>query len=215
LRWTLSNLVATVTLGSLLLSGSVAAEARAEVPLGDSALVLGTGGSGVRVRSGPGLSYEILGVASEGARVSVLNGPRSDGDQNWYRIQTSGGAAVQVRGWVAGMYLAPARSVTVKSDGTIGTRSFAGRILSYTSGGGIGSYTSTGTRVHWGTVAVDPRYIPLGSLMTIDGLDGIFTAEDTGPAVVGAVIDVWFPDRASALRWGTQQRRVTVLREGY
>jgi 3D (Asp-Asp-Asp) domain-containing protein len=51
--------------------------------------------------------------------------------------------------------------------------------------------------------------------MTIDGLEGTFIGEDTGGRVKGAVIDVWFPDQASATRWGTQYRTVTILREGY
>ncbi len=69
--------------------------------------------------------------------------------------------------------------------------------------------------MHWGTVAVDPRYIPLGSLMLIDGLDGVFTAEDTGGGVRGPMVDVWFPDLASALAWNTRYRTVSILREGY
>ena len=208
-------LFVAASLGSALLCGSAPAEAREDLVLGGSAYVLGTGGSGVKVRSGPGLSYDIVGGVSEGTLVSVLDGPQSDGDLSWYRIRSTDGAAVRIRGWAAGMFLVSSERVRLRDDGTIGTRDFTAKVTSYTSGGGIGSYTSTGTRVHWGTVAVDPRAIPLGSLMTIDGLEGIFTAEDTGPGVRGEMLDVWFPDMASALSWGTRQRRVTILREGY
>jgi 3D (Asp-Asp-Asp) domain-containing protein len=87
--------------------------------------------------------------------------------------------------------------------------------MGYASGNGIGFYTSTGTRVHWGTVAVDPKLIPLGSLMLIQGLEGVFIAEDTGPGIRDAMVDVWFPDLAGALRFGTQNRTIIVIREGY
>lgn len=199
----------------LLLFGSLAAEVSAAPQLGDTAYVLGTGGTGVRVRSGPGPSYDIRGVLPEGETVTVDDGPQSDGDLTWYQIRGTDGSGVRIRGWVAGMYLVSTASVALGRDGTAGTRKFEAKVTGYASGyGGAGSFTSTGTRVRWGTVAVDPRYIPLGSLLTIEGLDGVFVAEDTGGAVGGATVDVWFPDLDSALRWNTRYKMVTVLREG-
>lgn len=50
--------------------------------------------------------------------------------------------------------------------------------------------TATGTYVHPGTCAVDPRIIPLGSYFTISGI-GTCHAEDTGGAIVGYRVDVW------------------------
>lgn len=209
------NLFAALVLSTLLLGSGGAAGALEELAPGSTAIVLGTGGSGAKVRSGPGLNYSTLGVVPERARLRVVSGPRSDGDLNWYQIRSTDGADERVRGWVAGRYLAAQDQVVVRSDGSLGSRTLTAKVSSYTSGGGIGNYTSTGTRVRWGTVAVDPQVIPLGSLLLIDGLDGIFSAEDTGGAVKGAVLDVWFPDLASALEWGVQFRAVTVLREGY
>src|SRR2546423_1828481 len=58
-------------------------------------------------------------------------------------------------------------------------------------------YTFTGTYVHPGTCAVDPRVIPLGSYITIAGL-GTCHAEDTGGAIIGYHIDVWVPTVAQA-----------------
>ena len=67
--------------------------------------------------------------------------------------------------------------------------------------------TATGVPAGWGVVAVDPNVIPLGTRMTIPGYgEGI--AADTGSAVVGATIDLWFPSRTQALGWG--RRTVTV-----
>lgn len=63
--------------------------------------------------------------------------------------------------------------------------------------------TATGIPVGWGVVAVDPNVIPLGTRMTIPGYgEGI--AADTGSAVVGATIDLWFPTLAQARAWGRQ-----------
>jgi 3D (Asp-Asp-Asp) domain-containing protein len=67
--------------------------------------------------------------------------------------------------------------------------------------------TATGLPVGWGVVAVDPSVIPLGTHMTIPGY-GEAVAADTGGAVVGATIDVWFPTLAQANAWG---RRVVTI----
>lgn len=67
--------------------------------------------------------------------------------------------------------------------------------------------TATGVPVGWGIVAVDPDVIPLGTRMTIPGY-GEGVAADTGSAVQGAIIDLWFPTRAQALTWG--RRTVTI-----
>lgn len=67
--------------------------------------------------------------------------------------------------------------------------------------------TATGIPTSWGVVAVDPAVIPLGTRMTIPGY-GEGVAADTGPAVRGATIDLWFPTTAQALAWG--RRTVTI-----
>jgi 3D (Asp-Asp-Asp) domain-containing protein len=137
----------------------------------------------------------------------------SDGTVSWYQVQARDGAGP--RGWSASTYLVASNRVVVRPDGGFGSRQLLARILAYISSNGVGGTTATGTKVRWGTVAVDPKLIPLGSLMLIDGLEGIFAAEDTGSAIVGATIDVWFPDLTSALNWGSRQKSVTVLREGF
>ena len=67
--------------------------------------------------------------------------------------------------------------------------------------------TAIGLPVQAGVVAVDPNVIPLGTRMTIPGYgDGV--AADTGSAVKGAIIDLWFPTVEEALAWG--RRTVTI-----
>jgi 3D (Asp-Asp-Asp) domain-containing protein/peptidoglycan hydrolase CwlO-like protein len=67
--------------------------------------------------------------------------------------------------------------------------------------------TAIGIPVGWGVVAVDPAFIPLGTRMFVPGY-GEGVAADTGSAVRGATIDVWFPTCAKALQWG--RRTVTI-----
>ncbi len=67
--------------------------------------------------------------------------------------------------------------------------------------------TATGAPAGWGVVAVDPSVIPLGTSMTIPGY-GSGVAADTGGAVRGAMIDLWFPSTAQAAAWG--RRTVTI-----
>lgn len=51
-----------------------------------------------------------------------------------------------------------------------------------------------GNPLVWGTVAVDPKVIPLGTKLVIDGYDAVFTARDTGGNwVQGHHIDVYVP----------------------
>jgi len=54
---------------------------------------------------------------------------------------------------------------------------------------------------------VDPSVIPLGTRMTIPGY-GEGVAADTGGAIQGATIDLWFPTAADAAAWG--RRTVTI-----
>lgn len=70
--------------------------------------------------------------------------------------------------------------------------------------------TSTGIPTGWGVVAVDPAVIPLGTRMSIPGY-GEGVAADTGPAVRGATIDVWFPQCSQALAWGRKVVTITLL----
>jgi peptidoglycan endopeptidase LytF len=78
--------------------------------------------------------------------------------------------------------------------------------------GAVSSHTASGTAAHWGTVAADTHLYPFGTRLRIEGLgDTVFVVEDTGSAVRGNVVDVWYPDPASARQLGSKTRQVTVL----
>ena len=75
------------------------------------------------------------------------------------------------------------------------------------TGYSLPGHTSTGLPVGPGVVAVDPAVIPLGSRLSIPSY-GEGVAADTGSAVTGYTIDLWFPTLADALAWG--RRTVTI-----
>jgi 3D (Asp-Asp-Asp) domain-containing protein len=82
------------------------------------------------------------------------------------------------------------------------------RTLTVSSTGySLSGTTATGLPVGFGVVAVDPAVIPLGTRLTIPGY-GEGVAADTGGAVRGLTIDLWFPTLAQALAWG--RRTVTI-----
>jgi 3D (Asp-Asp-Asp) domain-containing protein len=84
----------------------------------------------------------------------------------------------------------------------------APRTITVTATGyALAGHTSTGVPVGPGVVAVDPSVIPLGTRLTIPGY-GAGIAADTGSAVRGSTIDLWFPTLAQALAWG--KRTVTI-----
>ncbi len=80
-----------------------------------------------------------------------------------------------------------------------------------TDGRGI---TKSGTKTHWGCVAVDPRVIPLGTRLVIEDYeDTVFTALDTGGGIRGRWIDIWFPNDDLALEHGLKELSVAVIGE--
>lgn len=81
---------------------------------------------------------------------------------------------------------------------------FAAVTTAYTA---TGSRTATGIWPYEGVVAVDPRVIPLGSTVYIDGL-GHYLAADTGGGVRGAWVDVYMDSHAAAVQYGRQIRTV-------
>lgn len=71
--------------------------------------------------------------------------------------------------------------------------------------------TATGTPAKEGrTVAVDPKVIPLGSTVLIDGIE--YIAEDIGGAIKGSRIDMFMSTHNAALQAGIVQADVYIER---
>jgi 3D (Asp-Asp-Asp) domain-containing protein len=69
--------------------------------------------------------------------------------------------------------------------------------------------TATGTKVQANrTIAVDPKVIPLGTKVIIDGQ--AYIAEDTGGHIKGNRIDIYFPTHQEALNWGVRTKSVSL-----
>jgi 3D (Asp-Asp-Asp) domain-containing protein len=70
-------------------------------------------------------------------------------------------------------------------------------------------HTASGLPVGPGVVAVDPTVIPLGTRLYIPGY-GQGIAADTGTAIKGLRIDLWFPTLRQAREWGAHTVTITV-----
>lgn len=99
--------------------------------------------------------------------------------------------------------------ITASGDTLTWTQVLSCTATAYTGGGS----TASGTSARVGAVAVDPDVIPLGSLLYIvsdDGycIYGICVAEDTGSAISGSRVDLYFDTYSECVNFG--QRTVTV-----
>ena len=78
--------------------------------------------------------------------------------------------------------------------------------------------TASGVLTRRGIVAADPRVIPLGSRIRVDGLgrrhSRTYDVEDTGRLVKGREIDIFMADCDAAKEFGRQTAQVRVLRVG-
>ncbi|MFQ5829532.1 MAG: 3D domain-containing protein [Candidatus Methylomirabilia bacterium] len=118
-------------------------------------------------------------------------------------------------------YQEQAMVVTAYSSDPISTNWRRGKILFWrkyvASGPNKGrrkkvGITSSGSKAKKGTIAADTRYYPYGTVMKVPGY-GKGVVKDTGSAIKGPNrIDVYFPTRKQALRWGRQTLRVKIKR---
>ena len=69
--------------------------------------------------------------------------------------------------------------------------------------------TASGHKTGKGTVAVDTRVFPFGTVFEIPGY-GKAVARDRGGSVKGNKIDIWFPTHAEAVAWGKRKKEVRV-----
>ncbi|RPF49615.1 3D (Asp-Asp-Asp) domain-containing protein [Thermodesulfitimonas autotrophica] len=70
--------------------------------------------------------------------------------------------------------------------------------------------TRSGLPAARGACAVDPDVIPLGSVLFVPGY-GYAVALDTGGAIKGNRIDLFFPEEREALAWGRRAVQVFIV----
>lgn len=76
--------------------------------------------------------------------------------------------------------------------------------------GGYGRRTSTGKIAkECRTIAVDPKVIPYGTAVIIDG--NTYIAEDCGGAIKGNKIDIFFNSHEEVEKFGKQVKEIVIL----
>lgn len=73
-----------------------------------------------------------------------------------------------------------------------------------------GGLTAMGTKARVGVIAVDPNIIPLGSSVYIPALGMTARAEDTGGAIKGYIIDIYFNTLTECNNWGRKNIDIYV-----
>jgi 3D (Asp-Asp-Asp) domain-containing protein len=77
--------------------------------------------------------------------------------------------------------------------------------------------TADGTHAREGIVAADPKVLPLGTRIRMQGAgqyDGEYVVQDTGRAVKGREIDVYLANDGEAKRFGRKSVQVEVVAWG-
>lgn len=97
------------------------------------------------------------------------------------------------------------------------SKTFTARATAYWAVRGVGrTYTASGRLAvrnpeGYSTIAVDPRLIPYGTKLFIEGY-GFAIAADTGTGIKGEKIDVYFNTLAEAKRWAVKHVKVYILK---
>jgi 3D (Asp-Asp-Asp) domain-containing protein len=82
-----------------------------------------------------------------------------------------------------------------------------------------GTTTASGVAVRAGIAAADPKLLPVGSVVRLDGTpeghEGIYTVLDTGPKVQGRHVDLYMWSCHEALAFGRRKVSLTVIRRGW
>ncbi|MBC2242421.1 3D domain-containing protein, partial [Listeria booriae] len=101
-------------------------------------------------------------------------------------------------------------SSSASSSAPSSGKTFTMESTAYSGGGttatGINLSANPGMKV----VAVDPSVIPLGSRVWVEGY-GEAIAGDTGGAIKGNIVDVYFPNESQCYSWGRRMVTVKVL----
>ncbi|GEN85091.1 hypothetical protein SLU01_34030 [Sporosarcina luteola] len=103
-----------------------------------------------------------------------------------------------------------------RSDDDNVVKEFTVTASAYTANcNGCSGVTSTGINLKRNpdvkVIAVDPDIIPLGTKVYVEGY-GYAVAGDTGGAIQGNKIDVFFPTKSEAYKWGRKAVKIKILK---
>ncbi|MEI7833712.1 MAG: 3D domain-containing protein [bacterium] len=144
----------------------------------------------------------------QGVTNTIQQGQAEVGETQWILWKKDGQETAR---WFQGKKVIATASPTIITRGTQPSRSGANvrKVLymeatAYTPWDpGCYGKTCTGDIARRGVIAVDPRVIPLGTRVYVEGY-GMAVALDTGGAIKGNIIDVCVDTNAEANRWGRQ-----------
>lgn len=109
---------------------------------------------------------------------------------------------------------APAKSVSRSESSSVMKEIYVNSTAYTAYCAGCSGITKTGINLrsnpHLKVIAVDPRVIPLGTKVYVEGY-GYAIAGDTGSAIKGNKIDVFFPTKSQAYNWGRKKVKIKIL----
>ncbi len=155
--------------------------------------------------------------ALERGRVRLVSPGRAGEGERIVRVTFADGREIK-RTVLQERVLRPAQNRIV-ACGTLGTVARGGSVMRFQRvleahataySPRAGSYTATGHPVGYGVAAVDPRVIPLGTRLYVEGY-GFARALDVGSAIKGNRIDLFFESEEECRRWGRRLVKVYIL----
>ncbi len=158
----------------------------------------------LEVKSGAESSYKTVGTLKKGTKVSgnIING--------YLHIQFNGTMRYIPVSGISKTEVKMENSYTTPSGENFVYKKMMN--VTATAYNESGTYpTASGTYPKRGTIAVDPKVIPMGTLMYVEGY-GFGRAEDTGGAIKGNKIDVYMNSNREAYQWGRKQVRIFIIK---
>ncbi|WP_028402247.1 3D domain-containing protein [Ectobacillus panaciterrae] len=168
----------------------------------------------LNVRDGAGTNHNVIGKLKDGQRVQVVG----DGGNGWAVIAFKGGSAYVSKEFLGAqtIHTQTIHTQTPKLQVVKAAKEIQVVATAYTpyEEDGYNGMTATGINLrknpNMKLIAVDPKVIPLGSKVWVEGY-GEAIAGDTGGAIKGNRIDVLKPTQKEALQWGRKTVTVRVL----
>ena len=72
---------------------------------------------------------------------------------------------------------------------------------------------ASGEKVRPGVAAADLKVFPMHSILIVEGV-GVVEVKDTGSAIIGNKLDLYFESEKDAIEWGRKTRKVYIVRLG-
>ena len=150
-------------------------------------------------------------------RISVKHGVSVADLKGWNGLSSDLIFPGQVLAVKGGSYTTPVSNPSpAKQTSPEAVKEFKVEATAYTAYcSGCSGITATGINLRANpnlkVIAVDPKVIPLGSRVWVEGY-GEAIAGDTGGAIKGNKIDVFFPSQSDALNWGRKTVTIKILK---